>query len=88
MTQVVELLRAMLEEPMSEAQRQTAKVPSKQEFSDHDWTDDRVRAGRAAQELVAHAVTLYHLRREFEAFMFPDASDSSLAVRVSWLCSG
>ena len=39
------------------------------------WTVERVRAWRAAQDLVAQAVPLYRSRLGYVVLMFPDASD-------------
>lgn len=66
MAEIAEPLRAMLEERMSEAPRQTANLASEGKFPDHSWTDDRVRAWKAAQDLVASAVILYHPRPDLE----------------------
>ena len=38
------------------------------------WTEGRLKAWADAQDLVAHAVTLYHPRPGCQVSMFPDAS--------------
>lgn len=72
--QVLEPLRAMLKGRISGAPRRTRKVATEWELPDHAWIDDRVRAWRAAQELVAHTITLYHPYPYSKGFLFPDAS--------------
>lgn len=78
MAQVVEPLRAMLEERMSAASGWTTKVTSEWELPDHAWIDDRFRSWRVAQGLVARTVILYHTRPAFQVLIFTDESDARL----------
>lgn len=60
-------------------------MASKRKFPDYACTDDRVQAWRAAQELIGYAPTLCNPTRNFEGFIFPDASDAywdSLLVQI------
>ena len=72
---VVEPLRVFLEELMTGASRRTKRVARNRVIPAAAWTEDRVRAWRAAQELVAQAVPLHHPRPGCVVLMFPDASD-------------
>lgn len=76
MAEIVDPLRAMLEERMHGSPRRTAKVTRNQIFPESACTDDRVQAWKAVQDLVAHAVTLHHPRSDLEVFIFPDASNT------------
>ena len=60
---------------MAGASRRTKRVASNRVIQEDAWTAERVRAWRAAQDLVAQAVPLYHPRPGCVVLMFPDASD-------------
>ena len=75
MAEVVEPLRVFLEELMAGASRRTKRVARNRVIKEDAWTEDRVRAWRAAQDLVAQAVPLHHPRPGCVVLMFPDASD-------------
>ena len=75
MAEVVEPLRVFLEQLMAGASRRTKRVASNRVIQEDAWTAERVRAWRAAQDLVAQAVPLYHPRPGCAVLMFPDASD-------------
>ena len=75
MAEVVEPLRVFLEQLMAGASRRTKRVASNRVIQEDAWTAERVRAWRAAQDLVAQAVPLYHPRPGCVVLMFPDASD-------------
>lgn len=73
MAEIVEPLRGMLDEGIHGGPRGTAKVAKYRNFPDSAWTEDRVRASKTAQDLVAHAINLDHPCPDFEVSMFPDA---------------
>ncbi|CAN0398793.1 unnamed protein product, partial [Scytosiphon promiscuus] len=75
MAQVVEPLRLFLEELMAGAPRRTKHVAKNRAIPPAAWTEGRLEAWADAQELVAHAVTLYHPRHGCQVLMFPDASE-------------
>ena len=64
-----------LEQLMAGASRRTKRVARNGVILEHAWTAERVKAWRAAQDLVAQAVPLYHPRPGCVVLMFPDASD-------------
>ena len=68
-------LRTFLEQLMAGASRRTKRVARNRVIPEDAWPEDRVRAWRAAQDLVAQAVPLYHPRPGCVVLMFPDASD-------------
>ena len=59
----------------SGASRRTKRVAPNGVIQEDAWTAERVRAWRAAQDLVAQAVPLYHPRPGCVVLMFPHASD-------------
>ena len=65
----------VLEQLMAGASRRTKRVARNRVIQDNVWTEERVRAWRAAQDLVAQAVPLYHPRPGCVVLMFPDSSD-------------
>ena len=75
MAEVVEPLRVYLEQLMAGDAHSTKRVASNRVIQEDAWTVERVRAWRAAQDLVAQAVPLYHPRPGCVVLMFPDASD-------------
>ena len=75
MAEVVEPLRVFLGQVMAGASRRTTRVARNRVIQEDAWTAERVRAWRAAQDLVAKAVPLYHPRPGCVVLMFPDASD-------------
>ena len=75
MAEVVEPLRLFLEQLMAGASRITKRVARNRVIQEDAWTAERVRAWRAAQDLVAQVVPLYHPRPGCVVLMFPDASD-------------
>ena len=75
MAEVVEPLRVFLEQLVAGASRGTKRVERNRVIQEDVWTAERVRAWRAAQDLVAQAVPLYHPRPGCVVLMFPDASD-------------
>ena len=75
MAEVVEPLRVFLGQVMAGASRRTTRVARNRVIQEDAWTAERVRAWRAAQNLVAQAVPLYHPRPWCVVLMFPDASD-------------
>ena len=56
----VEPLRVFLKQLMAGASRRTKRVARNRVIQKDAWTAERVRAWRAAQDLVAQAVPLYH----------------------------
>ncbi|CAM9885593.1 unnamed protein product [Hapterophycus canaliculatus] len=64
-----------LHELMAGASRMTKRVARSRVIPEHAWTEDRVKAWDAAQDLVVQAVPLYHPRPGCVVLMFPDASD-------------
>ena len=56
MADVVEPLRVFLEQVMAGASRRTKRVARNGAIQEDAWTAERVRAWRAAQDLVAQAV--------------------------------
>ena len=85
MSEVVAPLRAFLEELMTGAARRTKRVARSRVIPSEAWTEGRLQAWSAAQDLVAHAVTLFHPRPGCQVLMFPDASDchwGSLVTQV------
>lgn len=80
MVEIVEPLRALLEEGMQGTPKMTTRVKRNRDLPDNAWTDDRVLALKAAQDLVAHAVTLNHPRPDFEVLIFPDARRNALGA--------
>ena len=75
MAEVVEPLRVVLEQLMAGASRRTKRVARNRVIQEDAWTAERVRAWRAAQDLMAQAVPLYHPRPGCVVLMLPDASD-------------
>ena len=75
MAEVVEPFRVFLKQLMAGASRRTKRVARNRVIQEDAWTAERVRAWRAAQDLVAQAVPLYHPRPGCVVLMFPDASD-------------
>ena len=71
--EVVEPLRAFLEQVMARASFRTKRVARNRVIQEDAWTAERVRAWRAAQDLGAQAVPLYHPRPGCIMLMFPDA---------------
>ena len=62
MAEVVAPLRLFLEELMASAAMRTKRVAKNRAIPPAAWTEGRVKACADAQDLVAHAVTLYHPR--------------------------
>ena len=75
MAEVAYPLRVSLEEHLAGAKRRTKRVASNQVISAGDWTSGLIGDWEAAQDLVAHAVTLSHPKPGWAVLMFPDASD-------------
>ena len=75
MSEVVAPLRAFLEELITGAAQRTKRVARNRVIPSEAWTEGRLQAWSAAQDLVAHAVTLFHPRPGCQVLMFPDASD-------------
>ena len=78
MAEVVEPLRVFLQQLMARDSRRTKRVARNRVIQEDAWTAERVRAWRAAQDLVAQVVPLYHPRPGCVVLMFPDASDFCL----------
>ena len=72
MAEVVEPLRVFLQQLMAGASCRTKRVARNRVIQEDAWTAERVRAWRAAQDLVAQAVPLYHPRPGCVVLMFPD----------------
>ncbi|CAM9364295.1 unnamed protein product, partial [Sphacelaria rigidula] len=71
--------RALRDDPPARVEPMREAVKAKPRRHDPDArTEDRVRAWRAAQDLVAQAVPLYHPRPGCVVLMFPDAPDLHL----------
>ena len=64
-----------MEHIMAGASRRTKRAARNRVVQEDTWTAERVRAWRAAQDLVAQAVPLYRSRLGYVVLMFPDASD-------------
>ena len=62
MAEVVAPLRLFLEELMAGAARRRKRVAKNRAIPPAAWTEGRFNAWVDAQDLVAHAVTLYHPR--------------------------
>ena len=75
MAEVVAPLRLFLEELMAGAARRTKRVFKNRAIPTAAWTEGRLKAWADAQDLVAHAVTLYHPRSACQVLIFPDASE-------------
>ena len=75
MAEVVEPLLVFLEQLMAGASRRTKRVVRNRVIQEDAWMAERVRAWRAAQDLVTQAVPLYHPRSGCIMLMFTDASD-------------
>ena len=75
MAEVVTPLRLFLEERMAGVARRTKRVANIRAIPPAAWTEGRLKAWADAQDLVAHAVTLYHPRPGSQVLMFPDASE-------------
>ena len=61
MAEVVAPLRLFLEELTAGAARRTKRVTKNRAIPPAAWTEGMLKAWADAQDLVAHAVTLYHL---------------------------
>ena len=75
MAEAVAPLRLSLEELMAGAGRRTKRVARNRAIPPAAWTEGRLKTWADAQDLVAHAVTLYHPRPGCQVLMFPDASE-------------
>ena len=75
MAEVVAPLRLFLEDLMAGAATRTKRVAKNRAIPPATWTVGRLKACADAQDLVAHAVTLYHTRPGCQVLMFPDASE-------------
>ena len=75
MAEVVAPLRLFLEELMAGAARRTKRVAKNRANPPAAWTEGRLKAWEDAQDLVVHAVTLYHPRPGCQVLMIPDASE-------------
>ena len=62
MAEVVTPLRLFLEERMAGVARRTKRVDKNRAIPPAAWMEGRLKAWADAQDLVAHAVTLYHPR--------------------------
>ena len=85
MAEVVAPLRLFLEELMAGAARRTKPVAKIRAIPCAAWTEGRLMAWADAQDLVAHAVTLYHPLPGCQVLMFPDAYEchwGSFVTRV------
>ena len=74
------LLRVFLEAHMAGVNRLTKRVASNRTISAGEWTSELTGAWDTAQDLVAHAVALFHPKPGWVVLMFPDASDEHWAV--------
>ena len=83
MAEVVAPLRAFLEQLMAEASLRTRRMARNHVIPQDAWTEDRVRAWRAAQDLVAQVIPLYRPRPGCVVLMFPDASDLQWAFSLT-----
>eukprot|EP00903_Cladosiphon_okamuranus_P015655 g14457.t1 len=75
LAEVVWPLRVLLQELMARAKSRTKRVVQNRTMADTAWTQERVAAWEAAQDLVASAVTLSHPCADCIVLMFSDASD-------------
>ena len=66
--EVVAPLRLFLEELMACAARRTKRVAKNRAIPPAAWTEGRLKAWAVAQDLVAHADTLYHPRPGCQVF--------------------
>ena len=82
MAEVVAPLRLFLEELMAGAARRTKSVAKNRAIPPSAWTEGRLKAWADAQDLVAHAVTLYYPRPGCQVLMFPDASECHWGMLV------
>ena len=73
MVEVVAPLRLFLEELMAGAARRTKRVAKNGVIPPAAWTEGRLKAWEDAQDLVAHAVTLYYPLPGRQVLMFTDA---------------
>ena len=86
MAEVVAPLRLFLEELMAGAARRTKRVAKHRAIPPAAWTEGRFKALADAQDLVAHAVTLYHPRPGCQVLMFPEMLPSAIGVVLSRRC--
>ena len=75
MAEVVAPLSLFLEELMAGAATRTKRVAQNRAILPAAWTEGKLKAWADAQDLVAHAVTLYHPRPGCQVLMFPDDSE-------------
>ena len=70
---------------MTGAAKRTKRVAKNRAIPPAAWTECRLKAWADAQDLVAHAVALYHPRPGCQVLMFPHASEchwSSFVTQV------
>ena len=75
MAEDVAPLRLFLEERKAGAARRTKRVANNRAIPPAAWTEGRLNAWANVQDLVAHAVSLYHPRLGYQVLTFPDASE-------------
>ena len=75
LAKTLEPLRELLEEHLRGNVRRSKRAASNRIIDDSAWTFRRGQAWHAAQDLVAHAVTLSHPKEGYEPLMFLHASD-------------
>ena len=66
-------LREMLEVCLKGTKR-TRRVASRRMIAAVEWTDKRRTAWEAVRSRIAHAVPMYHPKKEYRVLMFTDAS--------------